>query len=78
MSKYIKHTIEIDIPEGEEPLRYMYEMLQDLLCVNLENIANSLAEKSPINEQVREAAIEAYRKNIEDIKHMKNSIHIVA
>jgi hypothetical protein len=78
MSRYIKHTIEIDIPEGEDPLRFMYEMLHDLICVNLENITGTLSEKFPINEQARQAAVDAYRKNIADLKHMKNSIHIVA
>lgn len=77
MSRYIKHTIEIDIPEGEDPLRFMYEMLQDIICVNLENVSNTISEKSPINQQVRQAAVDAYRKNIEDLKHMKDSIHIV-
>jgi len=79
MSKkgFVKHTIEIDIPAGRDPLSYLKDALEDAIQHNYEMVMLDLTKRPHINENLMRVAAEIYRKNIEEYKQTKGTLSVI-
>lgn len=80
-TKFVKHTIEIDIPEGDDPLEFLLEALTDAMQLNFNHILETLTTHPYggfANKESYDVACRVYRENIDYLKRAKSSINIIA